>query len=108
MTPVTIDQIAAEWANKILSGRTAFSTDLVAMPELQDDYLQRQASLIESQATVAAAAWARRRDEDPAKVPAKTVAAVAEKIAVAVAMASEAQANADTQIAARLHVTAED
>lgn len=107
MTPVTLDQIAAEWANKILSGRVAFSTDLVLMPELQDDYLTSQAALIESQAAVAAAAWARRRNADPAAVPAATVAALAEAIAVHVAMASEAQATADTRIAARLHVPAE-
>lgn len=107
MTPVTIYQIAREWADKILAGRVPFSTDLGASPELIEDYVVRYAALIETQAGYAAAAWARRRGEDPDKVPASTQAAIAERIAGDVARATMSHALADQAIADRLTIPSE-
>jgi hypothetical protein len=102
--PCFIHQIAREWADKLIAGRVAFSSDYLHADagELVDEYVDRQAALIESQAAIAAEVWAKRNGLEPAEQPASLQAEMAAAIAEVVAAAAAAQYSADDQVAARL------
>jgi hypothetical protein len=97
VAPITVEKIAREWADKLLAGRVAFSSDLPVHPELADVYVRQQLSLIESQAGVAAAAWARRNslDADEGRQKIKTIAA---EMAAAIASATKFHGEIDEQV----------
>jgi hypothetical protein len=102
--PCFINEVAREWADKIIAGRVAFSSDYLhaGAAELVDEYVERQAALIESQAAIAAEVWAKRNGLDPKEQPTTLLAEMAAAIAETIQAAAAAQYSADDQVAARL------
>jgi hypothetical protein len=80
MTPVTLQQIADEWASKLLAGRQSIPVDWSEVPDAREDYVRRQVETIREQAAIAAAAWARRAGRDPATIPEDVTRTIARKI----------------------------
>lgn len=107
--PCTVNQVAREWADKIIAGRVAFSSDYlhVDAAELVGEYVERQAALIESQAAIAAEVRAKRNGFGPQRKPALRQAEMASAIAGQIAAAAVAQASADDLVAARLKFVSE-
>lgn len=108
MVPVTQSQICREWANKVLSSRSPLCCE---SPDVTDEiprYMEQQTTLIEGQAPIAAAAWARRRGDDPDEIlTAELVATIAHGIAFAIAAASRIQSELDQAVADRLDMPPE-
>lgn len=81
MTPVTLQQIADEWASKMLAGRESIPVDWSEVAGFQDEYVTRRTAAIREQAGIAAAAWARRCGRDPASLPQSVIDRLARLIA---------------------------
>jgi hypothetical protein len=108
--PCFVKNVAREWADKLIAGRVAFSSDYLHADagELVKEWLDRQTATIESQAAIAAEVWAKRNGLASENLPATLLHEMAAAIAEEIAQASTVQAEADRAVVSRLQYLPDD